>query len=378
MNRKPSSVSCILVLGILAVLAFVAFFVVNGLMARAEEAFGPPAPDLSAFQRIRLGIELGLRASELQQPAAADASPVRFDIGLDEPTSQIVSRLWAADLVGEGNLFTSYLIYTGLDTQLQAGSYQLSATMSAEQLAQALLDPTPDSVTLVILPGWRLEEIAAALPSAGVAFTPEEFLLLAWDPPAALDLPAGLPSGASLEGYLLPGSYEIGRTQGAAAALKNILAEGYHQQVDSELRQAFADQGLSEHQAVIIASIVERESMVADEQALIASVFLNRFHAGIRLEADPTVQYALGYDETSGSWWKTPLTAADLAVDSAHNTYLHPGLPPSPIATPSIEALFAMAFPEVSPYFFFQAACDGSGRHVFSVTFEEHIANNCQ
>src|SRR3972149_7886235 len=196
MNQRRSPFSCLLLLGTLAVLAFLAFFLVNGPMARAEEAFGPPAPDLSAFQRFRLGIELGLRASELKQPAAANASPVRFDIGLDEPTSQIVSRLWAADLVGEGNLFTSYLIYTGLDTQLQAGSYQLSATMSAEQLAQALLDPTPDSVTLVILPGWRLEEIAAALPSAGVAFTPEELLLLACNPPAAVALPAGLPSGA--------------------------------------------------------------------------------------------------------------------------------------------------------------------------------------
>lgn len=375
--RSRNPFSCLVLVGILAILAFVAFIAANGLIARAEAAFGPPAPELGAFQRWRIGLELGLRADELQQPADAAGTPVRFDIGFNEPASQIVSRLWSADLVREGNLFENYLVYTGLDTQLQAGSYQLSAAMSAVQLAQALLDPTPGSVTLVILPGWRLEEIAATLPSAGVKFTPEDFLLDAWTPPASLDLPAGFPDGASLEGYLLPGSYEIGREADAAAALDLILAHGFHTEVDAELRQGWADQGLSEHQAVIIASIVERESMLSDEQPLIASVFLNRFHAGIKLEADPTVQYALGFDPQTASWWKTPLTSVDLSIASPHNTYLNPGLPPSPIAAPSYAALFAVAFPESSPYFFFQAACDGSGRHVFSHTYEEHIANNC-
>ena len=374
-SRNPFG--CFVVLGLLAILAFVAFFAFNGLMARAEEAFGPPAAGLGGFQRWRLGFELGLRADELLQPADPAAAPLRFDIGLDEPASRIVSRLWSADLVREGSLFENYLIYTGLDTQLQAGSYQLSAAMSAVQLAQALLDPTPGSVTLVILPGWRLEEIAATLPSAGVNFTPEDFLLAAWSPPAGIDLPADFPAGTSLEGYLLPGSYEIDRKADAATAVNIILTEGFHAQVDSELRQGFAEQGLSEHQAVIIASIVERESMLSDEQPLIASVFLNRFHAGIKLEADPTVQYSLGYDTVGGSWWKTPLTSADLSTASPHNTYLNPGLPPSPIAAPSYAALLAVAFPETSPYFFFQAACDGSGKHLFAITYEEHIANNC-
>ncbi len=376
--RSRNPFSCLVLVGLLAILAFVAFIAANGLIARAEAAFGPPAPGLGTFQRIRLGVELGLRADELQHPADAAGTPVRFDIGFNEPASQIVSRLWSADLVREGNLFENYLIYAGLDTQLQAGSYQLSAAMSAVELAQTLLDPTPGSVTLVILPGWRLEEIAASLPSAGVAFTPEDFLLAAWSPPAGLDLPAGFPAGASLEGYLLPGSYEIDRQANAVVALNIILTTGFYAQVDSELRQGFTDQGLSQHQAVIIASIVERESMLSDEQPLIASVFLNRFHAGIKLEADPTVQYALGYDTQTGSWWKTPLTRPDLSVTSPHNTYLNPGLPPGPIAAPSYGALFAVAFPETSPYIFFQAACDGSGRHVFSVTYEEHIANNCQ
>lgn len=375
MARRSSPLSCIALLGLLVALAFAAFIAATSLIARAEDSFGPPAPGLNTFQRLRIGLELGLRAEELLQPADPNAAPIRFDIALGEPTDQIVARLWTSDLVAEGNLFSNYLIYTGLDTQLQAGSFQLSAAMSPVELTQAMLDPTPESVTLVILPGWRLEEIAAALPSAGVSVKPEDFLLAAWTPPADVALPAGFPSGASLEGYLLPGSYEIDRSAGAPILL-NTLLSNLQSQISGQLLQQFSAQGLDLHQALTLASIVEREAVDEAEMPLIASVFLNRFHAGIKLEADPTVQYALGYDAATQSWWKTPLTLADLAIDSQYNTYLY-AFPPGPIAAPSVQALQAVAFPASSSFFFFQAACDGSGAHVFAETFEEHLANNC-
>jgi UPF0755 protein len=163
----------------------------------------------------------------------------------------------------------------------------------------------------------------------------------------------------------------------AEQALGVILTLGYRAKVDEKLRLGFEAQGLNEHQAFIIASIVERESVVPEEMPLIASVFINRVNASIKLEADPTVQYAHGYDQSSRSWWKTPISGADLALASPYNTYANGGLPPGPIAAPSLDALQAVAFPQKSPYFFFQAACDGSGQHEFSVTYEEHIANNC-
>lgn len=364
------------ILGATAVLAFVVFIGANALVARAEEAFGPPAPALNSFQRWRLGLELGFRADTLLRPADPAAPPVRFDIAFGEPTSQITARLWDSGLVREGQLFSNYLFYTGLDTQLQAGSYELSAAMSPVELAQALLDPTPDTVTLVILPGWRLEQIAASLPNAGVAFSPEEFMLAAFSPPDTIDLPDGYPQGATLEGYLLPSSYEIDRDMEAAQAINVILQLGYFAQMDAQLREGFAAQELTEQEALIIASIVERESILVDEMPMIASVFLKRVRAGMKLEADPTVQYALGY--AKGSLWPTPLSSADLSVDSPYNTYLYGGLPPGPIAAPSLNALLAVAHPAETPYYFFQAACDGSGSHVFAVTYEEHIANNCQ
>jgi UPF0755 protein len=368
----------ILALGFIAILAFAGFIAATSLTARAEAEFGPPSPALSAFQRWRIGIELGLRADELTQPADPTATPVEFEIGLGEPTGQIVSRLWSADLVSEGNLFSNYLIYTGRDTQLQAGSYQLSAAMSPVQIATALLDPTPDSVTLVILPGWRLEEIAAALPSAGISVTPTDFLANALSTPNELAVNAEMPIGSSLEGFLLPGSYEIPREADAIGLLLAILRDPrFSDEMTPELLAGFDQQGLSVYDALVLASIVEREAVNESEMPLIASVFHNRLAAGMRLEADPTAQYAVGYDAASGSWWKTPLTVADLAIDSPYNTYLYGGLPPGPIAAPSSAALQAVAFPAVSDFYFFQAACDGSGSHVFARTYEEHLENNC-
>jgi len=376
MNQKNSFFTCFIILGLIAALGFVAFIVAGGLMARAEDAFGPPSPSLGSFQRVRLGVELGWRAQALLRPVGTNAPLQNFSIGLDEPTAQIVERMEQAGLIREAKLFSDYLVYSGLDTQLQSGDFELSPAMNAAQLAQQLLDPTPGTVTLVILPGWRLEEIAAALPSAGVPVKPEDFLLAAWNPPTDVDLPQGLPNGASLEGYLLPGSVEIER-QANAVDLLNALLENFNSSINGDPLAGFQQQDLSLHEALILASIVERESVVDEEMPLIASVFLNRLAAGMRLEADPSVQYALGYDQASQSWWRTPLSAADLNINSAYNTYRNIGLPPGPIAAPSLEALHAVALPQASAFFFFQAACDGSGKHVFALTLEEHLTNNC-
>jgi UPF0755 protein len=131
------------------------------------------------------------------------------------------------------------------------------------------------------------------------------------------------------------------------------------------------------YQAVTLASIVQREAVVADERPQIASVFLNRLHAGMKLDTDPTVQYALGFNPIQGTWWTNPLNATDLQVDSPYNTYIYTGLPPGPIANPSLSALRAVAFPAETPYYFFRARCDDSGLHDFAVTFEEHLQNGC-
>jgi UPF0755 protein len=120
---------------------------------------------------------------------------------------------------------------------------------------------------------------------------------------------------------------------------------------------------------------VEREAILDEEMPTIASVFLNRLSSEMKLDSDPTVQYAAGFNHTQNTWWTNPVV--DTEIDSPYNTYLHPGLPPGPIGNPSLEALQAVAFPAQTGYYYFRAACDHSGRHVFAVTYEEHINNGC-
>lgn len=363
-------------LGFVTLLAFLAFLGGSTLLARAEQRFGPASAQLSTLQQVRLGLDLGWRAEALR-PVDPGAAPQRFTIAPGEPTGQLVARLHAEGLLREADLFSNYLVYSGRDTQLQAGTFELSAAMSGVELATALLDPTPEHVTLVILPGWRLEEIAASLPSAGIRVAPEEFLRLASSTPNELAVQAEMPIGSSLEGFLLPGSYEIPREADATTLLLTLLqSDVFATYMTPQLLAGFQAQGLSVYDALILASIVEREAVIHAEMPLIAAVFHNRLDIDMKLQADPTVQYAVGYDGR-GQWWPSPLTAADLQTDSPYNTYMYAGLPPSPIAAPSAEALQAVAFPASSPYYFFQALCDGSGGHVFAITYEEHVANNC-
>lgn len=126
-----------------------------------------------------------------------------------------------------------------------------------------------------------------------------------------------------------------------------------------------------------MASIIQRETLAAEEMPLIASVFYNRLEIGMRLETDPTVQYALGYDAAKATWWQSPLTYADLEVNSPYNTYRNPGLPPGPISNPGKAALNAAVAPAESDYLFFRAKCDGSLTHNFSKTYDEHLNFGC-
>ncbi|MCA9967129.1 MAG: endolytic transglycosylase MltG, partial [Anaerolineales bacterium] len=186
-----------------------------------------------------------------------------------------------------------------------------------------------------------------------------------------------LPPENTLEGYLFPGQYRIPVTTTAAELVAMMLAR-FDSEVTPALRQGFGAQGLTLHEAVTLASIVEREGVVAEERPLIASVFHNRLRAAMPLQADPTVQYALG--SATGEWWKSPLDVADLSLDSPYNTYQIPALPPGPINSPSLSSLQAVAEPAQSSYLFFVANCDGQNRHLFSITYEEHQANvaRCQ
>jgi UPF0755 protein len=344
---------------------------------RAAEKFGPPASDISGFQRYLLSLLLILNSADLTTPLNPAGSPVHFEVSLGEPTTSIIGRLSQEGLIANPSVMRTYLQYSGLDTSLQAGEYELSPAMTPIEIAQAMQDATPAHVTFTVLPGWRLEEIARALPSSGLEISSEAFLSAAKVRYEDFSFLQEIPFGTSLEGFMAPGTYELPRDISAPTLVETMLAH-FGEQLSPDLQSGFSEQGLTIQQAVNLASIIQREAVLEEEMPLIASVFLNRLSVGMNLAADPTVQYAIGYNQSQQSWWTNPLSASDLQIDSPYNTYLYPGLPPTPISNPSLSALRSVAFSDQTTYYYFRAACDGSGRHLFSETYEEHIQNQCQ
>ena len=342
--------------------------------SRAAQIYGPPSARLSIPQRVQYSALLLWSDGLLTRPLNETGGEQTFAIEMGESVDSVAAHLQEVGLIRDAEAFRSYLIYSGLDTSIQAGQYKLSPTLSAIDIAHEFQDATSEEVTFVILSGWRMEEIAAAIPTSGLSVTAEEFLNTARRPMTSYDY---LEGATTNEGFLFPDTYVLSRNA-TVTEMVNTFVRNFGFRLLPDLRNGFAQQNLTVYQAVTLASIVEREAVQDEEKAMIASVYLNRLSIGMKLDADPTVQYAYGYDFMERTWWKNPLDLQDLQFDSPYNTYLYAGLPPAPIANPSLEALQAVAFLAETPYYFFRAKCDGSGFHDFSETFEEHLGNGCQ
>lgn len=375
-RQQPTIRGCfILLLALACVLSAAGGWAASDLPRWASRNFGAASPRHSWGMRVYLSARLYLQRYDLNQPVNTLGSEQDFEVEMGESPGQVAQRLEQAGLVRSAEALRTYLIYSGQDTTLQAGSYRLSPAWNALEIGQKMQDATPTKVSFRLIPGWRLEEVAAALPINAVQVEPAAFIAAAQRPTMEI-VGEGWPQGVSLEGYLYPGVYELNRENTAEAVL-TLFVNRFFEQVSPALREGFQRQGLTLAEAVTLASIVQREAIVADEMPMIASVFLNRLAIDMKLDTDPSVQYALGYQQGRGGWWTNPLSLADLEVESPYNTYKYRGLPPGPIANPSLEALQSVAQPAQTPYYYFRAACDGSGRHNFAITFEEQVQNAC-
>ena len=333
-----------------------------------------------------LSVYLEANRARLSQPAGVDPQPVRFVVPPGSPAKVIAQDLQAAGLVGDALLFEAYVRAGGLASQLEAGEYTLNATMTIPEIAAALQNSIAPGVTVAVRPGWRLEQTADYLVQAGVASGEEyrraalaaDLSELAPEVRQRYSFLQLLPAGQSLEGYLYPDSYQLPRDGATAADLLQRQLDEFEQQVMPVYWEAIA-QGTSTlelHDVLTVASIVEREAVLDEERPIIAGVYLNRLARGMRLEADPTVQYAMGYQPDSGQWWKTPVFLEEYSqVISPYNTYLNAGLPPGPIAAPRLASIRAVLDPAQHDYLYFVAEPGRTGRHVFARTFEEHLEN---
>jgi len=357
-------------------LAAVGLFTVAVLGEAAH--LGPGAADLNPVARVALRAYLSARADDLARPAGGDDTPVTFSVQPGESAGEVAERLVAQHLIREAGLLEFYLRYQGMDDAVEAGDFILRQTMTVPEVADALADARAREIVVRIAEGWRLEQIADALsanPSLAVAH--DDFMVLAGpNSPRTGSHPilSELAPGASLEGYLFPDTYLL-RPEASAGDLLDKMLANFEMRLPSDYRSAAAGRGLTLHQAITVASLIEREAAVDDERPLIASVIFNRLAIGQRLEIDATVQYALGQP---GDWWPR-LDGLDLrAIASPYNTYAVAGLPAGPIANPGLGSVLAAVSPATTDFLYYRARCDGSGRHAFAVTYEEHLANACQ
>lgn len=341
----------------------------------ARVKFGPPAEGISFINRVVLSYRLLTAEASLLNPPDPAGGRVRFTIESGESPAIVSQKLAGSGLLTDESSFLTFLIYAGLDSHLQAGDYLLTPAVSPIETARKISDANQTTLKFGFLPGWRAEEVGILLEKSGLPVDTAQFISWVQVPPEEV-IPAGLQDITTLEGFLLPGVYELDRAT-TTIALIQVLLEHFEASLSPDVRLAYQDHGLTLQEAVILASMVEKEAVVEEEQPLIASVFHNRIEAGMKFESDPTVQYALGFDSGKETWWKNPLTFEDLKIDSPYNTYLYPGFPPGPICNPGLPALRAVAFPAETPYYYFRARCDGSGRHLFARTLDEHIQNAC-
>jgi len=333
---------------------------------------------VNGLRQAGLQIFLTRRTDDLTAPYGNSTDPVRFEVPPGTTPPQIAQQLANAGLIGDPSLFVNYTVANGIDNQLEAGTYFLSSSMPLVEIAGRLTDSNSSQLAFRILEGWRKEEIAAAIDQNGLfGFDGAAFLSVVRDgdaiPPEFASY-AAIPTGATLEGFLYPDTYLLPPNI-TPQGLRDVLLDQFRAEVTPALAQQAAAQGLTLYDVVILASISEREAVHASEHPQIISVYRNRLEIGMKLDADPTVQYALG--NSRGSWWAQITRSDYIGVESPYNTYLYTGLPPGPIANPGIAAITAAINPADTDYLFFRAFCDDSGYHEFALTYEQHLRNGC-
>lgn len=318
-----------------------------------------------------LRLYLAFRGGDIDAPAGADNRPVLFIVRPGDSTTVIGQRLQQAGLVRDAELFRLYVRSVGADGRLEAGEFRLNAAMSTAQVADALQHGKAASTTITVREGLRMEEVAEVA-SISLGLRSEAFLSAARTARFGYASLADRPPGAGLEGYLFPDTYQVAAAATVTDVL-DLLLGTFDQRFTAAMRQQAARRGQTVFQVVTLASLVEREAQLASERPIIASVYLNRLARGMALEADSTVQYALGFDPQSKKWWRT-LSLDDLRRPvGAYSTYLNRGLPPGPICNPGLASLQATLEPASTGYLYYYAKGDGS--HAFATTFEEHQEN---
>jgi UPF0755 protein len=248
--------------------------------------------------------------------------------------------------------------------RLQAGRYAFAPSQSAVDIVRALARGDGVQVRVTIPEGLTADQIVDVLAQAGVADRVPMLEMVAGGAGGLSWRAVGPPPDGRLEGYLFPETYVFAPGMASGAVLQRLVDE-LEVRAGPALERSARGRGMTVHEVLTIASMIEREAAVADERPVIAGVIYNRLRRGMPLQIDATVLYALGRH-------KPELTLRDLEIDSPYNTYRRTGLPPGPICSPGLASIRAAADPKDVPYLFYVLKPDG--RHHFSRTLAEHDA----
>lgn len=312
----------------------------------------------------------------LDKPASNDKGEVSFIVQEGELPADVATRLEKEGLIESADAFVLLVKCRHAAQGIQAGDHIMRRNMTMDEVILALQRGTTRGVTITIRPGWRAEQIAEYLTTVNLPqFNKDDFLSIVRKGSSDYSFLQDRKASASpsLEGFLFPDTYQVLQPITAEQLVNRLLYE-FDQRVTPDMRVKAQEEGLTLQEAITLASIVERETVKPEEAPLIASVYMNRIKAKTFLNADPTVQYAIGYVPATKQWWKTPVTLKEYQdVNSPYNTYLYTGLPPGPIAAPSMNSIRAALEPAQTDYFYFLAT--GDGGHVFARTLEEQNAN---
>jgi UPF0755 protein len=290
------------------------------------------------------------------------SGPLTVEIPPNAGVTGIAAQLRSADAVRSAWAFVAVTAVRGGARRLKAGEYEFPEGASTIAVARMLEGGRVRQHPVLHPEGATVRELATVLEAARLA-RPEEVLRVAADP--AFLAAQGI-EGPSVEGYLFPDTYQFVRGMKVDDMLARMVQRMRGKLTPERLARAEA-RDLSVHRLLTLASIIEREAAVPEEQRLIAAVFWNRLQLDMPLQADPTVQYALAKERRT-------LTRTDLNTDHPFNTYRNTGLPPGPIASPGLGAIDAALDPAPVKYLYFVAISPDGRRHQFSTTVEEHNA----
>lgn len=306
-----------------------------------------------------------------QAEDARDTTPVTFVVQPEESVESVGQRLEEQEVIRAGWYFDLRMRLGSSNAELSPGEYELTPGMAVSEIIDEITTTgASGTVTVRFQEGWRTEQYAEQLVDSGLVETEDDFLDAISENQWDFDFLATRPSDAELEGYLFPDTYEF-RADVTPEEIIETLLENFETRVPPELRERAEDLGYNFHNVITIASIIEREAVIADERPTIASVYYNRLDENMPLQADPTVQYVVA---EPGNWWPE-IDQEDINQMAAHNTYQRPGIPPWPIANPGSDSIEAALNPADTDYQFFVATGDGSGEHRFAETYEEHQEN---